>query len=109
VLGEKLDWSNDPSVKEVMSRFKRETVWPHIAKQEREEMHFLFYLDYLRVFPYSFYVKDPSASASASASAGASASVSDSVSAVDADNDRNMGDANTTTASSDEQDGDQEE
>jgi hypothetical protein len=60
-MGEKLDWSSDCSVKEVMSRFKRATVWPHIAKQEREEMHFLFYLDYLRVFPYSFYIKDPGA------------------------------------------------
>ena len=58
VPSEKLDWKDQPALHAVTSKFKENVVWPHIMKEEQEGLHFLYYLDYLRVHPYRFVVKE---------------------------------------------------
>ena len=58
VPSEKLDWKDQPAVQAIASNFKENVVWPHIMKEEQHGLHFLYYLDYLRVHPYRFVVKE---------------------------------------------------
>jgi tRNA pseudouridine38-40 synthase len=56
--GEKLDWTETSSVKTTMTTFKQDVIWPHIMQEERENLHFLYYMDNLRVHPYHFNIKE---------------------------------------------------
>lgn len=51
---ERLLWSEDQEIVAKTKAFRNGIIWPHIFAQEESGLHFLYYLDHLRVAQYSY-------------------------------------------------------
>jgi hypothetical protein len=53
-LGEPLLWSSDALVSQQLADFRDNIIWPHIFEEEASGLHFLYFLDHLRVRKYRY-------------------------------------------------------
>jgi hypothetical protein len=54
VPSEKLEWSSDIHIAPLIDAFRKDTVWPHIAKEAEDNFAFVEYLDEQRKHPHSY-------------------------------------------------------
>ena len=54
VPSEKLEWSSDPNIAPLIDSFRKDVVWPHIAKEADENVAFIEYLDEQRKHPHAY-------------------------------------------------------
>ena len=54
LVHDSLEWWKDVEIESVMSQFKKNIIWNHIFKEELKGLHFLSYLDFLRVSNHNY-------------------------------------------------------
>eukprot|EP01041_Mallomonas_annulata_P005471 gene5471-11008_t len=52
-----LEWSKDPNISSSLDTFREKVIWPHIYTEERTNLHFMYYLDYLRITMHDYKIQ----------------------------------------------------